>query len=328
MIAILGSGSCATALVKTLLETPQRHINWWVRRDDLARAIQQQQRNPDHLPQASLDVSRLHISSSLNQVLELSDLLIIAHPTAYCDTMLRSVSPNDWQHHTIASATKGFLPSSGETLTDTLRCQYGVPLNQLAFIGGPAHAEEIVLRNHTFLTIASPYRPLAVHVAQLLQSPVLHTIVTTDMPALELAASLKNIYALAAGICHGLGFGDNLLAVLVTHSLREMTDYISYRHPGSVWAQYADATLGDLLATCYSDHSRNRMLGYKVGSGLSVSQALSSMTMQAEGYHALNALQRQLWGCPIQLPIANAVYRIFYQDASPAQEMQRLISNL
>ena len=328
MIAILGSGSCATALVKILLEKPDRHLNWWVRRPSLAQAIISTRHNPDHLPNAELDVDRLHISSSLAQVVEQSDLLIVAHPTAYCDEMLRMVAPDVWQHHTIVSATKGFLPSTDETLTETLRCHYNLKGRQLAFIGGPAHAEEIVVGGDTFLTVAAPHRPLGVHVAQLLQAPYLHTVVTTNLPAVELAASMKNIYALAAGVCHGLGCGDNLVAVLVTRSLHEMTQYISYRYPGSEWSQYADASLGDLLATSYSRHSRNRTLGYRVGGGMTVREALDSMTMQAEGYPALGALQRQLWGCPLQLPIAQAVYRIFYCDASPADEIGRLVASL
>jgi glycerol-3-phosphate dehydrogenase (NAD(P)+) len=224
---------------------------------------------------------------------------------------------------TICSAIKGFIPEDNCIVGEFLKINYDVPYSDIVIITGPSHAEEVAMEKLTYLTIASQDKSRATSVASMLRSHYLRTIISDDIFGTEYAAVMKNIYAIAAGISVGLGYGDNFLAVLLSNAAVELKAFIDAIHPIDRDIK-SSAYLGDLLVTAYSQFSRNRAFGTMIGKGYSVNNALMEMTMVAEGYYASKGIHRLRGEMNLKIPIAETMFRILYENASPAREMQKL----
>jgi glycerol-3-phosphate dehydrogenase (NAD(P)+) len=324
-VCIFGSGSWATAIAKILCESEHvSHIKWWLRKPEYVEAFRRFSHNPNYLSSVHFDQNKVWVFDQPERALEKADMLVLAQPSAFVGDTLSTLPnglPKDIQ---VISAVKGMVPSTKEILTDYLTHSMGVSDRNLVCVSGPCHAEEVARERLSYLTVASPNRALSLDVAALFSCRYIQTIISGDMKGVEYAAVLKNIYAIAAGIANGLGYGDNFIAVLISYALREMQAFMSKMGLKPDLATHS-AYLGDLLVTAYSQFSRNRTFGNMLGRGYTVSSAQMEMKMIAEGYYStkqvflLNGETAEAY-----MPIMDAVYRIIYESQPPALAFDKL----
>lgn len=324
-IAVIGGGSWATALVKILSETND-YVGWWMRDADNVLHIKKYHNNNKYLSSVELPTERIDISTDLDHVIDQTDCLVVAVPSAFLKSALKNLH-RDLSNKFVFSAIKGIVPDENLIVGEFFNQYYKVPLDQIGVITGPCHAEEVALERLSYLTVASINQETAAKVAALLNCDYIKTNISDDIYGTEYAAVLKNIYALAAGVCHGLGYGDNFQAVLVSNAIREMKRFIKVVHP--IKRDINDsAYLGDLLVTAYSQFSRNRMFGNMIGKGYTIRSAMLEMNMVAEGYYAASLIREIKKEKDIKMPIANAVYKVLYQNKNPKKVMAKLAAKL
>lgn len=329
-IGMIGSGSWATAIVKILLERAGREVNWWVRSDETYEKIIAEGRNPRHLPEARLDTTRLHVSTDLQQVIADSTYLLLAVPSAYLHEVLKSLPHEAFQGKKLISAIKGTIPDCCLSVSMYLREYFGVSRDAICVVSGPSHAEEVCREMPTFLTLASSNIVLANEMACMLRCSYLHTTTTTDIDGVERCGLGKNIYAIAAGLCQGLDYGDNLNAVLTAAAMREMHNMLDHSMPCPDRNIYDNYYMGDLVVTCWSHHSRNRALGEAVARGERPEEVFARTGSVAEGYYSVKNLHQLACEYGIQhvVPIAEAVYSILYEGADPKSTVKNLIDTV
>ncbi len=327
-IGILGSGSWATAIAKILLMDGKQQINWFIRHPADIRAFKQSGHNPKYLSLVELDTARIHFSSSINQIAVQSDTLIVAIPSPYIKPQLKSLH-QDISKKTILIATKGIVPDENMLISDYLHERYQVPFNNIATISGPCHAEEVAYERLSFLTFACQDEDKAMTLAKCFECRFVQTTTTRDLFGVEFGSTLKNVYAIASGICHGLKYGDNFRAVLVSNAIQEMKRFINTAYPDPERKISDSVYTGDLLVTAYSKFSRNRVFGTMIGKGYSVKTAHVEMEMVAEGYYGTKCMKEiNDKRYQVDMPILNAVYNILYERVSPGIEIKLLSQHL
>ena len=327
---IIGSGSWATALAKILTDNNHR-INWWIRNAETINYVQQRKHNPHYVSNIHFDNSLLQLSSSINYVVEQSDVLIIAVPSAYIHSVLTSLNTDAFKNKKVVSAIKGLLPDSNELLNDYLAKVFAVELRDYFAVLGPCHAEEIAAEKLSYLTFSGIDETTAQEIAAHFHNDYLNTIVSHDIMGVQYAAAMKNIYALGAGIAHGLDYGDNFLSVYIANSANEMVRFVrEVRHDeNGIGLNYsASAYLGDLLVTCYSLYSRNRTFGNMIGKGYSVKAAQLELNMVAEGYNASRCIHNTNRNLNVNIPIADCIYEILWEHAPAADGFKKIESLL
>lgn len=320
-VAVLGGGSWGTALVKLLSEN-KRRVHWYVRDRQIGTYIEKHGHNPKYLPAAHLRRKRLRISNDINLVASAADILILAIPAAFLHDELEKIRPLLSQK-VIVSAVKGVIPETLQIVGDFLHEDCRVPYDQIAVIAGPSHAEEVAMEKLCYLTIASLNEGHARCIAKMIKTAYVRTKISNDIIGTEYAAMLKNIYALAAGIAHGLGYGDNFQSVLMSNAIREMKRYIRNVHKLKRNINNS-AYLGDLLVTGYSTFSRNRTFGNLIGKGYSVQAAQAEMNMIAEGYYAAKSAQLIGKNFSTRTPIIDMAYAVLYEGKNAQKAMIKL----
>lgn len=336
---IIGSGSWATALVKIL--TDKNHaISWWIRNSDTIGYIRNRHRNPHYLSSAELDPSLLHMSTDMREIVRRSDVLVIAIPSAFVEECLATVEAGEWENKKIVSAIKGLLPEKNILLNYHLEKEFGIPLDNYFAILGPCHAEEVAAEKLSYLTISGTNITAASEIASYFTNDYISTIINHDILGVQYAAVMKNIYAMGAGIAHGLDYGDNFLSVYIANAADEMAGFLREfgaehitvgTHDGEDPVTHrktpnyaASVYLGDLLVTCYSLYSRNRTFGNMIGKGYSVKAAQLEMNMVAEGYNAARCIYNINKSIEATIPLADAVYRILWENVKPAEAFKRI----
>ncbi len=327
-IGVIGSGSWATAMIKMLTDNQQtKHINWWVRKQEDIDYIEQYHHNPSYLSAVEVKLGHISLYSEPKDVFQNSDIIILNTPAAYLEEALKDLQPEDFKDKLLVSAIKGIVPSIKMIVGEFLNKKFEVPLEDTVVVGGPCHAEEVSLEKLSYLTFASKNTANAAVVAQFFQNHYIKTVVSNDMLGVEYGAVLKNIYALACGICHGLGYGDNFQAVLISNAIREMEYFVNAIDPQKREINQS-AYLGDLLVTAYSQFSRNRTFGTMIGKGYSVKSAQMEMNMVAEGYFASDCIQDIILDHQLDMPICNTVYNILYKNQSATLAVKALSDKL
>ena len=326
VIAVIGGGSWATALVKILTNNVDE-IHWWVRSADTADFITKYRHNPNYLSDVEINLEKVRISNDLSQTISSSEIIILAVPSAFLKPALEKIKQEAFENKTIFSAIKGIIPDDLLIVGDYLRQKLNIPLNRIGVIAGPCHAEEVAMERLSYLTIASTDKETAAALAALMNCRYIKTLVSDDIYGTEYSAVLKNVIAIASGICHGVGYGDNYQAVLISNAIREIDRFVSAVHPISRDIKDS-AYLGDLLVTSYSSFSRNRMFGTMIGKGYSVKFAQLEMNMIAEGYYATNCIYELNKKYNIYMPITSAVYHVLYEKIAPRIEMKLLSDQL
>jgi glycerol-3-phosphate dehydrogenase (NAD(P)+) len=327
-IAVVGGGSWATANVKMLSDNPvEKEIFWWMRNAQAVEHIQKFGHNPNYISSVDIRLPPQNISTDLNWVISQADYVLLNVPAAFLKEALSGIGPECLAGKKIISAIKGIVPEENQIVGEFLNQHCGIPFENFIVISGPCHAEEVALEKLSYLTIASRDISLAAEFAAMISTRYIKTNASDDIYGTEYGAVLKNVYAIAAGICHAVGYGDNFQSVLISNAIREMERFVDTVHPIDRDIKES-AYLGDLMVTAYSQFSRNRTFGNMIGKGYTVKSAQLEMNMIAEGYYAVNCLYEVNKNYNVHMPICNAVYNILYQKRSPAIEMKLLAEQL
>lgn len=311
-VSVIGGGSWATAIVKILLdnELPKK-VHWWHRSEQKVEYINKNQHNPDYLSSITFDLEHLVVTNDLQSCIENGEIVILAIPSAFVYEAFKTLDKSIFKDKLFVSAVKGLIPETSEILGDYFKNQLEIDSDHIGVITGPCHAEEVALEKLSYLTAASENEDAANKIAMIFNGRFIKTSTTDDIYGTEYSAVLKNVYAIAAGICHGLRFGDNFQAVLVSNAIREIKRFIAAVHP--IERDIDDsAYLGDLIVTAYSQFSRNRTFGNMLGKGYSSKSAQLEMNMIAEGYYAVKTVHDMNQKLQVSMPIADFVYSVVY----------------
>ncbi len=320
-IAVIGGGSWATAIAKMVLSR-NTSIYWYMRREDRIADFKSLGHNPAYLTSIRFKTRNIQFSSDINWIVSQADTLIFATPSPYLKQHLSKLT-EDLSGKTIVSAIKGIVPEENMIVSQYFQEVFKVPEDQIISLAGPCHAEEVALERLSYLTIACSDIKKAEVFSRQLESHYIKTDVSADIIGIEYGSVLKNVYAIGAGICSGLKYGDNFLAVFTSNAVQEMNRFLRVMHP--VERDVADsAYLGDLLVTIYSNFSRNRIFGSMIGKGYSIKSAQIEMEMIAEGYYGTRCIKEINKKMQVDMPILEAVYRILYENSSPMIEIKKL----
>ena len=320
-IAIIGGGSWATAIAKIVVRHTH-HIGWYMRRDDRIEEFRRMGHNPAYLTSVHFDTKEIFFSSDINRIVRDYDTLVFVTPSPYLKNHLKKLKTRIRDKFVI-TAIKGIVPDENLVCSEYFHQVYDVPYDNLACIGGPSHAEEVALERLSYLTVGCSDRDKAQAFCEILNSDVIKTKTSSDVIGIEYSSVLKNVYAIAAGICSGLKFGDNFQAVLMSNAVQEMSRFLTAVHPIER-SVYDSVYLGDLLVTGYSNFSRNRTFGSMIGKGYSVKSAQIEMEMIAEGFFGTKCMKEINRRMHVNMPILDAVYNILYERISPQIEIKLL----
>jgi glycerol-3-phosphate dehydrogenase (NAD(P)+) len=324
-IAVIGSGSWATALAKMLLENVPR-INWFFRKPETIEDFEKSGHNPRYLQNVEFDTDCINFYNDIDLITEDSDIIVLAIPSAYLPTVLGETK-TDISKKYILSGIKGIISNENLLIVQYLNKHFNVPLENMGVIAGPCHAEEVALERLSYLTVASLDEEKANKFASLIRCDYIKTTLSDDIWGTEYASVLKNIIAIASGICHGLRYGDNFHAVLISNAIQEIKLFVDTVHPITRDIK-SSAYLGDLLVTAYSQFSRNRTFGTMIGKGYPVKAARLELNMIAEGYYSSKCINEINKNYNVDMPIAEAVYNILYENKSPKKEIALLTEKL
>ncbi|MDR1415361.1 MAG: NAD(P)H-dependent glycerol-3-phosphate dehydrogenase [Odoribacteraceae bacterium] len=324
-VGVVGGGSWATAIAKMLTEDGER-VNWFMRKPETIQSFKHLHHNPRYLTEVAFDMSRLNLTDDLDRLVRMSDIIVFVVPSAFLTSVLSRLRA-PLKDKVVVSAIKGLIPDEHLTIGEFLNRAYGVPFEQIAILSGPCHAEEIALERLSYLTFSSRNLKVARQVAQLFECHYVRTTISDDIYGTEYGTVLKNVFAIAAGICHGLRYGDNFQSVLISNALQEMDRFVYAVDPIPRDIKNS-AYLGDLLVTGYSQFSRNRTFGTMIGKGYSVKSAQLEMLMIAEGYYGVKGIHEINKQYKVHMPITNAVYNILYERISPTIEIRLLTEEL
>ncbi len=335
---IIGSGSWGTALAKILTDN-KNTINWWLRSDSNITSFKSRRHNPQYLESAYFDTQLINFSTHVEEVITQSDAIIIVVPSAFTADALKDLPKNIFEGKKIISAVKGILPEHNVLLNDFLKEKFNVELINYFTVLGPCHAEEVAAEKLSYLTFSGIDSEETIHISSFFKTCYLNTLQNTDILGVQYAAVLKNIYAIASGIAHGLEYGDNFLSVLIANSADEMAGFlkktgiknievghdIPVKNDSTKMANYAASVyLGDLLVTCYSLFSRNRTFGNMIGKGYSVQSAQLEMNMVAEGYNASKCMYILNQKIQAEMPIAEMVYKILWEGLAADEGFEEI----
>lgn len=347
-LGVLGSGSFATALAKLLTDNGNK-INWYVRNKQTAEHITKRHHNPNYLSSVYFDTGKLFLNNTIEETINQSEYIVLAIPSTYIHDTLKELPRNIFKDKKIISAVKGIMPEQVLLVNDYLKQEFNVPLENYYCIMGPCHAEEVAAEKLSYLTFSGVNETHTQQIADHFKTVYLNTIINDDVYGVQFAAILKNIYALAAGIAHGLEYGDNFLSVLIANAADEMAGFlrevgvrnmeVGIHHeiipgvktviPLKKSANYAASVyLGDLLVTCYSLFSRNRTFGNMIGKGYSVKSAQLELNMVAEGYNASRCIHIINEKVKAEIPIAGTVYKILWENLPPKQGFKQIEETL
>ena len=320
-IAIIGGGSWATAIAKIIV-SHTHHIGWYIRRDDRIDDFRRLGHNPAYLTSVRFDIDEISFSSDINTIVQAYDTLVFVTPSPYLKNHLKRLRTRI-KDKFIVTAIKGIVPDENLCCSEYFHQVYDVPLENLACIGGPSHAEEVAMERLSYLTVGCSDLEKAKAFTEVLANRFIKTKTSSDVLGIEYASVLKNVYAIAAGICYGLNYGDNFQAVLMSNAVQEMDRFLKTIHP--IGRSIIDSVyLGDLLVTGYSNFSRNRTFGTMIGKGYSVKSAQIEMEMIAEGYFGTKCMKEINRHMHVNMPILDAVYNIIYERISPQIEIKLL----
>lgn len=325
-ITVIGGGSWATALVKILINNVDK-VNWWMRNEGAVEHILKYKHNPNYLQSVEFNLDKINVSTDLLALVKDAEIVIIATPSAFLEDLFSQFDNTIFEGKTVFSAVKGIVPEYNAIPARYIHKNFNIPYDNIGIICGPCHAEEVALERLSYLTIACQDEDIAEEVAELMACRYIKTTISDDLFGTEISAVLKNVYAIASGICAGLGYGDNFQAVLISNAIQEIENFIDEVSPIHRDVK-SSAYLGDLLVTAYSKFSRNRTFGYMIGKGYSVKTAQLEMDMIAEGYYAVKCVMEINKKFEVEMPIVEAVNNIIYEKIAPVIEMRILTDKL
>jgi len=325
-VAVIGGGSWATALVKILCNNSD-NISWWVRSKETSEYIRKHRHNPRYISDVEIDLDKVEVGNNLSGIISKSKIIVLAVPSAFLKETIGPLTHELLKEKIFFSAIKGIVPDDLMIVGEFLNKKLNISLQNFGVITGPCHAEEVAMEKLSYLTLASQNIANVKLLSSLLKCRYIRTSLSDDIYGTEYSAVLKNVIAIACGICHGLGYGDNFQSVLVSNSIQEIKRFVDAVHP--ITRDINDsAYLGDLLVTAYSQFSRNRTFGTMLGKGYSVQNAQLEMNMIAEGYYAAKCIYEINKNLRVDMPVMNAVYSVLYEKKSAFSEMNLLAESI
>ena len=321
-LAVLGAGSWGTALAVALAQNGHA-VALWARREEAAAALRQSRRNP-YLPQAEIP-ERVRVTSDLRDAVDGAATWVVAVPSQTVRGVVGPLADVVGTGHTVISVAKGIENETLLTTTGVLRDVLpDADPQRLGVLYGPSHAEEVALGRPTSVVASVPDAAVARAVQALFMAPAFRVYTNPDLIGVEIGGSVKNVMAVAAGMSDGLGLGDNAKAALVTRGLAEITRLgLALGADAHTFAGLAG--LGDLVVTCFSQHSRNRAFGERVGKGEAQAEALASSTMVVEGVRTTASVRALAARAGVEMPITEAVHAILFEGLAPAEAVATLM---
>ncbi len=326
-ISILGNGSWSSALVKILCDNGQ-HVNWWMRDEKAIAHLEQRHHNLHYLSSVVFPVEKIKFYTDVEKCIDESDVILVGIPSAFLVSIFEKISSDVLKNKKIISAVKGILPNKNCLFNQYLVAEKNVLEENYFCITGPCHAEEVAAEKLSYLTFAGKDENVLQEIACCFQTAYLKTITTNDVNGVQYASVLKNIYALGAGIAHGLDYGDNFLSVYITNCFAEMQQFMEKFATTQQHHYNTSAYLGDLLVTCYSLFSRNRSFGNYIGKGYSIAATKAELNMVAEGYFASKGIFEICEKENVHLPIAKSIFEILWKEKNPKQLFKQLEKGL
>lgn len=323
---MIGGGSWATALVRIFSDSGVQ-VMWYLRSGETVDFVKTHGKNPNYLSFLPLKKEYIFPTAQIEEAIRFSDFVLFAVPSAFLESTVSDIRPEDMEGKQLLTSIKGIVPRHGMIPSDFLSQRFGLSPRAAAVIGGPCHAEEVALEKKTYVTIAAEERSVADRIASSVRLDFIRTIINDDPMGVEIAAIMKNIIGVACGIAHGLNYGDNFQAVLVSNALGEVQQFLT-KLDGKQRNLANSSYFGDLLVTAYSEFSRNRMFGQMIGRGYSVHVTQKEMNMVAEGYYAVEGIYAMARKMEEELPVISTVYRILYNKISPYVEFKLLEQKL
>ena len=325
-IAVLGSGSWATAILK-LLTHNHNDVHWWIRQQSSVDYVHKFHHNPKYLSSVEIKLAPEKISTNAKELIAQADYILMATPSAYFKSAIEGLTKEDFKGKQIISAIKGLVQPENISVSEYMHQHFDIPIRNFTNISGPCHAEEVASEKLSYLTFASPDIESAKHIAEFFKCRFLYTSVSEDLHGTEYASVLKNVYALACGISVGLGYGDNFRAVFVSRAMMEMEHFVNSLH--IMHRNLLEpAYLGDTMVTAYSQYSRNRTFGLMIGKGYTINAAILELNMVAEGYYATKSLHDIATKNNIRMPILSSIHHILYENMSAVVEFRVLAAEL
>lgn len=326
VFGMIGGGSWATALVKVLVGN-DRNLCWYMRDTDAIEHIKKYHHHTKYLTAVELDADKFTVTDDIDSVVAAADILIFAIPSAYFMKQVAGITES-YNDKILISAVKGFVGEEHYTVAEYFHNVHNIPFDRIGVIGGPCHAEEVGMERLSYITVSSKHIEVAEYLCSFFKCYFIKTVAETDIYGVEYAAALKNVYAVACGICYGIGYGDNYMAVFIASCFRELKEFINATNRNLRRNTSKSAYLGDLLVTCNSPFSRNRTFGQMLGKGLDVATAQVEMKQVAEGYFVSGAIHQINKSFGVKMPIADAVYSILYEGKYAKRVMRILQDSL
>jgi len=326
-VGVIGGGSLGTALVKTLLDFKRDDIWWWIYEKKISDHIGIYKRNPYYLRAIEIDIEKSRMSNRINDIIKNVEVIIISVPSLFIRESFQDVSSSDLSGKIIISTTKGLIAHGHQTVSEYFTRTFGFPDRDFVFISGPAHAEEIATKKSTYLTWVSTDPDKAKYAETLFGGSFLKIRTSEDLMGLQYTSVLKNIYAIASGICYGIGYGDNFISVVMANAIKEIGYFLQHECPAQRTIN-SSPYIGDVMVTAFSNFSRNRTFGELIGRGYSPKMALLELNMIPEGYYSLRSMSRIVEAKKYEMPVLNAVYRILYKQSLAEDEITKLEQHL
>jgi len=322
-VAVIGAGSWGTALAISLAESGHSTV-MWARRQEAADRMNETRHNPRYLPDAVIPES-LVITHDLHRVVENADVWLIAVPSQGVRHVAEKLACHFSPDVLLVSVAKGIengtLMTTSEVMLDAFP---GATPDRIGVLYGPSHAEEVAQHSPTTVVAASSSVATAEVIQDIFMTPTLRVYVNTDLRGVEIAGSVKNVLAIAAGISDGVGYGDNAKAAILTRGLSEIK-----RLGVAMGAREGTfgglAGIGDMVVTCMSTLSRNRNLGFAIGQGKSLEEVQKEMTMVAEGVRTTASVMELAERLNVEMPITSAVHSILFEGVPPAEAVRQLM---
>jgi len=321
-ISFIGCGSWGGALSKVLSD---KKINstMWHRNSSIIKKMEESRVH--YLVPELIFSENVSFTNNLERLIKKASIIVLAIPSQSIRSVLEPQKKLINSNQIIVNLAKGIETNSLLTISGVLKDILGDDFKNIVALSGPSHAEEVILGHPTTLVSASESQESAEIIQKLFSNHTLRTYKSNDVLGVELGGAMKNVIAIAAGICDGIGYGDNSKAALLTRGMGEISKL--GRAMGAEPSTFQGLSgFGDLIVTCLSKHSRNRSVGQAIGEGKSLQKVLNEMSMVAEGVLSAKSIHRLRKKYKVEMPIHEAIYNVLFKDVNPKKCVQNLMT--
>lgn len=320
-VSFLGAGSWGTALAIMLAENGHQ-VKLWSKIQDEVSMLKEHHEHIHRLPGVKLPQSVV-VTDNLKEACEDSELLVFAVASPFVRSVAKEAKEYIPEGQRIVNVAKGIEEASLMTLGDVLMEE--LPEADVAVLSGPSHAEEVAVKMPTTVVVGAKTKALALAIQEVFMNEYFRVYISPDIIGIELGGSVKNVIALAAGACDGLGYGDNTRAALITRGVAEITR-LGLAMGANMETLGGLAGIGDLIVTCTSKHSRNHNAGYLIGKGYSLEEALAEVKQVVEGVYSAKAVYKLAQKYQVSMPIVEHICKVLFEGGSAEDVIRNLMT--